>query len=52
MAEDLTAKEIRCSLEVVAVYADHPSKIKLDNRFKVREIIMCISSTMNMHVSL
>jgi hypothetical protein len=30
MAEDLTAKEIRCFLEVVAVYADLPPKIKLD----------------------
>jgi hypothetical protein len=33
MVEDLPVKEIKCSLEVVAVFADHPSKIKLDNRF-------------------
>jgi hypothetical protein len=52
MAEDLTAKEIRCTLEVVVVYADHPPKIKLDTYFRVREITKCISSIMNMHVPL
>jgi hypothetical protein len=52
MVEDFTAKEIRCSLEVVAVYADHPPKIKLDTCFRVREITKCISSIMNMHIPL
>ena len=50
MDEDLTGKETRCSLEVVAVYADHPPKIKLDTCFRVREISKCVSSIMNMHV--
>ena len=50
MAKDLAAREIRCSLEVVAVSADHPPKIKLDTYFRVREITKCISSILNMHV--
>ena len=50
IAEDLAAREIRCSLEVVAVSADHPPKIKLDTCFRVREITKCISSILNMHV--
>ena len=33
MVKDLPIKEIKRSLEVVAVFADHPSKIKLDNLF-------------------
>jgi hypothetical protein len=37
MAEGLSVKEIRCSLEVVAVFADHPLKIKLDTCFRIRE---------------
>ena len=41
--EDRIAKEIKCSLEVVAVYADHPPKIKSDTCFRVREITKCIS---------
>ena len=44
IAENLAAKEIRCSLEVVAVYTDHPSKIKLDTCFRFREITKCICS--------
>ena len=35
MAEDLPVKEIRCSLEVVAVLADHSPKIKLVTCAKV-----------------
>ena len=31
MVDNLPVKEIKCSLEVVAVFADHPPKIKLDN---------------------
>ena len=33
MVESLPVKEIKCSLEVVAVFTDHPPKIKLDNHF-------------------
>ena len=52
MAQEFTTKQIRGSLEVVAVYADHPPKIKLDTCFRVREISKCISSIINMHVPL
>ena len=38
MVEDLAAREIKCSLEVVAVSADHPPKIKLGTCIRVREI--------------
>jgi hypothetical protein len=34
MVEDLPVKEIKCDLEVVAVFADHPPKIKLDTSFQ------------------
>ena len=33
MVDNLLVKEIKRSLEVVAVFADHPPKIKLDNHF-------------------
>ena len=33
MVDNLPIKEIKRSLEVVAVFADHPPKIKLDNHF-------------------
>ena len=33
MAEDLPVKKIKCSFEEVAVFADHPQKIKLDDDF-------------------
>ena len=35
---------------MVAVYADHPPKIKLDTCLRVKEMINCISSLMNMHI--
>ena len=38
MVKDLPVKEIKCSLEVVAVFADHILKIKLDTCILVREI--------------
>ena len=50
MAEDLPVKEIRCSLEVVAVLADHPPKIKLVTCVRVLKITKCICSIFNMHV--
>ena len=34
MVEGLPVNEIRCSLEVVVVLADHPPKIKLDTCLK------------------
>ena len=52
MVEVLPVKEIKHSLKVVAVFADHPPKIKLDTYFRVREITKCISSILNMHVPL
>ena len=33
MVNNLPIKEIKRSLEVVVVFANHPSKIKLDNHF-------------------
>ena len=50
MVEDLPVKEIRYSLEVVAVLADHPPKIKSDTCFRVLKITKCICSIFNMHV--
>ena len=38
MVKDLPVKEIKCSLKVVAVFADHLPKIKLDTCILVREI--------------
>jgi hypothetical protein len=52
MAEDFAAKQTRGSLEVVAVYADHLPKIKLDTCLRVKEMINCICFFMNMHVPL
>ena len=50
MAEEFAAKQIRGPLEVVAVYADHPLKIKLDTCLRVKEMITCINSLFNMHI--
>ena len=50
MAEDLPVKEIRCSLEVVAVLADHPPKIKSVTCVRVLKITKCICFLLNMHV--
>ncbi len=50
VAESLPVKEIRYSLEVVAVLADHPPKIKSITCVRVLKIIECIYSLLNMHV--
>jgi hypothetical protein len=52
MVEDLPVKQIRNSLEVVAMFADHPLKIKSDTCFRVLKITKCISCVLNMHVPL
>ena len=52
MVDNLPVKEIKCSLEVVVVFADHPPKIKLDTRFQVREIIVYKLSIEHAHTSL
>ena len=50
MVEDLPVKQIRNSLEVVAVFADHSPKVKSDTCFRVLKITECISCVLNMHV--
>ena len=42
MTEDFAAKQTKDSLEVVAVYADHPPKIKLGACLRVKGMINCI----------
>ena len=52
MVKDLPVKKIKYSLEVVAVFADHPPKIKLDFSLLVWKITVCKFSIEHARASL